>query len=235
MNARSYLSNYGQPMAGRGGAAHCQAVGARSPAFRRLRDCEAPVYPATSSAPSRGPGMGAGAGTMSVLGSPVRAYDFLLKFLLVGDSDVGKGEILASLQDGATESPYGHPAGERGAGRERGQERARRREPGGRRQEGRWGSGAGDGGGVGPGREGAHRGSGRSGAGCGECGARGRPVSAWIGPHFAGGSGSTPVPHVGDPGGSRGVRGGRKCASSVLWSGGSEWLGRPRGRCPDRG
>nr|XP_051694752.1 ras-related protein Rab-40B isoform X2 [Oryctolagus cuniculus] len=48
---------------------------------------------------------------MSTLGSPVRAYDFLLKFLLVGDSDVGKGEILASLQDGAAESPYGHPAG----------------------------------------------------------------------------------------------------------------------------
>ncbi|ELK12207.1 ras-related protein Rab-40B isoform X1 [Pteropus alecto] len=57
--------------------------------------------------------MGAGAGgrTMSAVGSPVRAYDFLLKFLLVGDSDVGKGEILASLQDGAAESPYGHPAG----------------------------------------------------------------------------------------------------------------------------
>nr|XP_055096515.1 ras-related protein Rab-40B isoform X2 [Symphalangus syndactylus] len=48
---------------------------------------------------------------MSALSSPVRAYDFLLKFLLVGDSDVGKGEILASLQDGAAESPYGHPAG----------------------------------------------------------------------------------------------------------------------------
>ncbi|KAI4533757.1 hypothetical protein MG293_016776 [Ovis ammon polii] len=47
---------------------------------------------------------------MSTGGSPVRAYDFLLKFLLVGDSDVGKGEILASLQDGAAESPYGHPA-----------------------------------------------------------------------------------------------------------------------------
>uniref|UniRef100_G3T9L9 small monomeric GTPase n=2 Tax=Loxodonta africana TaxID=9785 RepID=G3T9L9_LOXAF len=48
---------------------------------------------------------------MSAIGSPVRAYDFLLKFLLVGDSDVGKGEILASLQDGTVESPYGHPAG----------------------------------------------------------------------------------------------------------------------------
>ncbi|XP_004404504.1 PREDICTED: ras-related protein Rab-40B isoform X1 [Odobenus rosmarus divergens] len=56
-------------------------------------------------------GAGIGGGTMSTLGSPVRAYDFLLKFLLVGDSDVGKGEILASLQDGAAESPYGHPAG----------------------------------------------------------------------------------------------------------------------------
>lgn len=56
---------------------------------------------------------------MSTGGSPVRAYDFLLKFLLVGDSDVGKGEILASLQDGAAESPYGHPAGESRAGKER--------------------------------------------------------------------------------------------------------------------
>nr|KAF6458451.1 RAB40B, member RAS oncogene family [Rousettus aegyptiacus] len=57
--------------------------------------------------------MGAGAGgrSVSAMGSPVRAYDFLLKFLLVGDSDVGKGEILASLQDGAAESPYAHPAG----------------------------------------------------------------------------------------------------------------------------
>jgi hypothetical protein len=59
-------------------------------------------------------GPGRWADRMSGLGSPVRAYDFLLKFLLVGDSDVGKGEILASLQDGAAESPYGHPAGERG-------------------------------------------------------------------------------------------------------------------------
>uniref|UniRef100_A0A8C8HRJ5 small monomeric GTPase n=1 Tax=Oncorhynchus tshawytscha TaxID=74940 RepID=A0A8C8HRJ5_ONCTS len=48
----------------------------------------------------------------SVVGtSPVKAYDFLLKFLLVGDSDVGKGEILASLQDGASESPYGYNMG----------------------------------------------------------------------------------------------------------------------------
>lgn len=58
-------------------------------------------------------GMGGGAGgcTMSAVSSPVRAYDFLLKFLLVGDSDVGKGEILASLQDGAAESPYAYSNG----------------------------------------------------------------------------------------------------------------------------
>lgn len=51
------------------------------------------------------------AARMSHRSSPARAYDFLLKFLLVGDSDVGKGEILASLQDGATESPYGYNMG----------------------------------------------------------------------------------------------------------------------------
>lgn len=34
------------------------------------------------------------------------------KFLLVGDSDGGKGEILASLQDGAGESPHGYSTSE---------------------------------------------------------------------------------------------------------------------------
>ncbi|NXC15936.1 RB40B protein, partial [Corythaeola cristata] len=57
--------------------------------------------------------LGGAARRMSHVGSPVKAYDFLLKFLLVGDSDVGKGEILASLQDGATESPYGYHMGKR--------------------------------------------------------------------------------------------------------------------------
>lgn len=41
----------------------------------------------------------------------MKAYDFLLKFLLVGDSDAGKGEILSSLQDGASESSYGYNMG----------------------------------------------------------------------------------------------------------------------------
>jgi len=45
-------------------------------------------------------------------GSPVKSYDYLLKFLLVGDSDVGKGEILDSLQDGSAESPYAYSSGE---------------------------------------------------------------------------------------------------------------------------
>ncbi|KAL1475788.1 hypothetical protein MTO96_037023, partial [Rhipicephalus appendiculatus] len=39
-------------------------------------------------------------------GSAAKAYDYLLKFLLVGDSDVGKGEILGGLEDGALESPF---------------------------------------------------------------------------------------------------------------------------------
>lgn len=48
---------------------------------------------------------------MGTQGSPVKSYDYLLKFLLVGDSDVGKGEILESLQDGASESPYAYSNG----------------------------------------------------------------------------------------------------------------------------
>lgn len=35
-----------------------------------------------------------------------RTYDYLLKFLLVGDSDVGKEELLSGMDDGASESPY---------------------------------------------------------------------------------------------------------------------------------
>ena len=35
-----------------------------------------------------------------------KQYDYLLKFLLVGDSDVGKQEILSGLEDGSTESPF---------------------------------------------------------------------------------------------------------------------------------
>ena len=41
-----------------------------------------------------------------------KSYDYLLKFLLVGDSDVGKEEILSGLEDGASESPYGGHNGE---------------------------------------------------------------------------------------------------------------------------
>ncbi|XP_052375996.1 ras-related protein Rab-40C-like [Oncorhynchus keta] len=48
---------------------------------------------------------------MGTQGSPVKSYDYLLKFLLVGDSDVGKGEILDSLQDGSAESPYAYSSG----------------------------------------------------------------------------------------------------------------------------
>ncbi|XP_061625768.1 ras-related protein Rab-40C-like isoform X2 [Phyllopteryx taeniolatus] len=50
-------------------------------------------------------------GMMGSQSSPVKSYDYLLKFLLVGDSDVGKGEILDSLQDGSVESPYAYSSG----------------------------------------------------------------------------------------------------------------------------
>ena len=38
--------------------------------------------------------------------SAQKSYDYLLKVLLVGDSDVGKQEILSDLEDGNQESPY---------------------------------------------------------------------------------------------------------------------------------
>lgn len=41
------------------------------------------------------------------MGRPTqKQYDYLLKFLLVGDSDVGKQEILSELEDGSSESPF---------------------------------------------------------------------------------------------------------------------------------
>ncbi|XP_061405004.1 ras-related protein Rab-40C-like [Lethenteron reissneri] len=44
---------------------------------------------------------------MSSRGSPVKTHDYLLKFLLVGDSDVGKGEILSTLnQDAENEAAF---------------------------------------------------------------------------------------------------------------------------------
>eukprot|EP00064_Thunnus_orientalis_P023985 superscaffoldBa00009686_g24250 len=75
-------------------------LGARKSWRRRVTCCRVSSHDGTRQLSS--------AARMSHRSSPARAYDFLLKFLLVGDSDVGKGEILASLQDGATESPYGY-------------------------------------------------------------------------------------------------------------------------------
>lgn len=37
---------------------------------------------------------------------PEKDYDYSLKFLLVGDSDVGKDEILGGLEDSTPQSPY---------------------------------------------------------------------------------------------------------------------------------
>ncbi|UYV79945.1 hypothetical protein LAZ67_18001165 [Cordylochernes scorpioides] len=43
---------------------------------------------------------------MQAVGVSTKPYDYLLKFLLVGDSDVGKQEILSGLDDGALESSH---------------------------------------------------------------------------------------------------------------------------------
>ncbi len=48
---------------------------------------------------------------ISPLGNRDKPYDYVLKFLLVGDSDVGKEEIIACLDNGCTESPYGFSNG----------------------------------------------------------------------------------------------------------------------------
>ena len=42
----------------------------------------------------------------SLANSGSKSYDYLLKVLLVGDSDVGKQEILSGLEDGSVDSPY---------------------------------------------------------------------------------------------------------------------------------
>ncbi|XP_077526993.1 ras-related protein Rab-40B-like [Haemaphysalis longicornis] len=57
------------------------------------------------------PPVAAPVGTQGGGSVAARAYDYLLKFLLVGDSDVGKGEILGGLEDGALESPFSAPGG----------------------------------------------------------------------------------------------------------------------------
>jgi len=42
----------------------------------------------------------------SLASSGPKSYDYLLKVLLVGDSDVGKQEILSGLEEGSVDSPY---------------------------------------------------------------------------------------------------------------------------------
>ncbi|KAG1683016.1 Ras-related protein Rab-40C [Nymphon striatum] len=51
---------------------------------------------------------GASANVIPVQRTPSvnKTYDYLLKFLLVGDSDVGKHEIIHDLEDGSLDSPY---------------------------------------------------------------------------------------------------------------------------------
>ncbi|XP_044928227.1 ras-related protein Rab-40C [Mustela putorius furo] len=97
---------------GRGGGAARSSAGSGGAAAAVLRSVRG-LLPALLPRPARracgrGPRARERMGTQ---GSPVKSYDYLLKFLLVGDSDVGKGEILESLQDGAAESPYAYSNG----------------------------------------------------------------------------------------------------------------------------
>jgi len=49
--------------------------------------------------------------SLPVLNSGSKSYDYLLKVLLVGDSDVGKQEIITGMEDGSLDSPYCSSAG----------------------------------------------------------------------------------------------------------------------------
>ena len=46
-----------------------------------------------------------------VIPTAQKTYDYLLKVLLVGDSDVGKQEIISDMEDGTTDSPFCSSAG----------------------------------------------------------------------------------------------------------------------------
>ena len=66
-----------------------------------------PPNPRPSSPPSlMSPLASLDPGPMSLPSSNSKSYDYLLKVLLVGDSDVGKQEILSGLEDGSVDSPY---------------------------------------------------------------------------------------------------------------------------------
>jgi len=69
--------------------------------------------PPSSSSPLPPPSPDAGPLSLPGLVSPggPKSYDYLLKVLLVGDSDVGKQEILGGLEDGAVEAPYASSTG----------------------------------------------------------------------------------------------------------------------------
>lgn len=54
---------------------------------------------------------GASASSIQRSHSVHKSYDYLLKFLLVGDSDVGKHEMINDFEDGSLNSPYTNSSG----------------------------------------------------------------------------------------------------------------------------
>ena len=86
-----------------------------------VKDCDQVAHPKVSNLLSPIPNSSSVPGPSSsnsqmqmaapIMPSAQKSYDYLLKVLLVGDSDVGKQEIISDMEDGTTDSPFCSSAG----------------------------------------------------------------------------------------------------------------------------
>ena len=85
------------------------------------KDCDPVAHPKVSNLSSPIPNSSSVSGPSSsnsqmqmaapLMPATQKSYDYLLKVLLVGDSDVGKQEIISDMEDGTTDSPFCSSAG----------------------------------------------------------------------------------------------------------------------------
>ena len=85
------------------------------------KDCDPVAHPKASNLSSPIPNSSSVSGPSSsnsqmqmaapLMPATQKSYDYLLKVLLVGDSDVGKQEIISDMEDGTTDSPFCSSAG----------------------------------------------------------------------------------------------------------------------------
>lgn len=85
------------------------------------KDCDLVAHPKVSDRSSPIPNSSSVSGPSSsnsqmqmaapLMPATQKSYDYLLKVLLVGDSDVGKQEIISDMEDGTTDSPFCSSAG----------------------------------------------------------------------------------------------------------------------------